>query len=81
MLTMPQTVKHVAAILALASFGSAQPVVTPTPDRPDEIAIGFTFIDFAYGIQADNITGRNRVTLRNNIQRRTNYGFWISGDD
>ncbi len=42
---------------------------------------GFTFVDFAYGIQADNITGRNRVTLRNNIQRRTNYGFWISGDD
>lgn len=42
---------------------------------------GFTFVDFAYGIGADNITGRNRVTLRNNIQRRTNYGFWISGDD
>jgi uncharacterized membrane protein len=42
---------------------------------------GFTFNDFAYGIGADNITGRNRVTLRNNIQRRTNYGFWISGDD
>ncbi len=42
---------------------------------------GFTFNDFAYGIGADNITGRNRVTLRNNIQRNTNYGFWISGDD
>lgn len=40
-----------------------------------------TFVDFEYGIGADNITGRNRVTLRNNIQRRTNYGFWISGDD
>jgi len=47
----------------------------------DCAVIGFTFVDFAYGIQADNITGRNRVTLRNNIQRRTNYGFWISGDD
>lgn len=42
---------------------------------------GFTFNDFAYGIGTDEITGRNRVTLRNNIQRRTNYGFWISGDD
>jgi len=43
--------------------------------------VGFTFVDFEYGIGADSITGRNRVILRNNIQRRTNYGFWISGDD
>lgn len=42
---------------------------------------GFQFLDFVYGIGADRITGRNRVTLKNNIQRRTNYGFWISGDD
>lgn len=42
---------------------------------------GFTFNDFAYGMGADNLTGRNRVTLRNNIQRNTNYGLWISGDD
>lgn len=39
------------------------------------------FEDFAYGIGADRITGRNRVTAKWIIQRRTNYGFWISGDD
>lgn len=43
--------------------------------------VGFTFVNFESGICADRLTGRNRVILRNNIQRRTNYGFWISGDD
>jgi len=39
------------------------------------------FIDYAYGIGTNDITGRNRVTVRNIVQRRTNYGFWISGDN
>lgn len=39
------------------------------------------FEDFAYGIGSDRITGRNRVGIFNVTQRRTNYGFWVSGDD
>lgn len=68
----------------------AEPGVTVNGNKGDRAVliqcsdcsvIGFTFVDFEYGISPDGITGRNRVMLRNNIQRRTNYGFWISGDD
>lgn len=40
-----------------------------------------TFEDFGSGIGSTEVTGRNRVLIKGVNQRRTNYGFWISGDD
>lgn len=39
------------------------------------------FEDFRSGIGSNQITGRNNVGIHNITQRRTNYGFWISGDN
>lgn len=42
---------------------------------------GFNFTGFGWGIDPGQITGRNRVTIKNNRVYGTNYPIWISGDD
>lgn len=67
-----QTLNLAAAMLALASFAVAQPVVAPTPGRPDEIkkTADYTISNsFEFGYRFAEVSG-NRDVYRSSV----NYG-------
>ena len=72
MMTMPRTLKLLTAMLALAASMAAQPVVTPTPDRPDGIkkTADYTISNsFEFGCRFADVSG-NRDVYRSSV----NYG-------